>query len=70
MVLAKFNDVPENKPSVINKQNGGVHLPKFQLKSFDGNPRNWKPFIEAFEAAIHSKDNLSNVESSRISKVF
>ena len=32
--LAKYNDVPENKPSVINKQNGGVHLPKFQLKSF------------------------------------
>ena len=58
----KLNETMETKPIFMNNQNTGVQLPKFQLKSFDGNPRNWKPFIEAFEAAIHSKANLSNIE--------
>ena len=40
------------------------------LGHLHGNPRNWKPFIEAFEAAIHSKDNLSNVEKFTYLKGF
>ena len=68
--LRKLNETMETKPIVMNNQNSGVELPKFQLKSFDGNPRNSKPFIEAFEATIHSKANLSNVEKFTYLKGF
>ena len=40
----------------------GVKLPKLTIKSFNGDPVNWKNFIESFEAAVDSKDSLSNVE--------
>ena len=40
----------------------GVKLPTFNLKLFEGDPRNWKAFIEAFEASFDNKDDLSEVE--------
>ena len=39
-----------------------MKLPKFYLKCFEGNPMEWKPFIEAYEASIDNKEGLSNVE--------
>ena len=36
-------------------------LPKFEMKSFEGDPMRWKTFIETFEASINcSKDVNTN----------
>ena len=40
----------------------GVKLPKLTIKKFNGDPVNWKNFIQSFEAAVDSKESLSNVE--------
>ena len=40
----------------------GVKLPEIKIKSFDGDVINWNPFLEAFNATIDMRDDLSNVE--------
>ena len=40
----------------------GVRLPKFEIKMFDGDVSKWKSFADTFDAAIDSKDFLSDVE--------
>lgn len=65
--LMKINEssdlvLPPSINSNTRPVDNGVYLPKLHIKNFDGNPRKWKPFIESYEAAIHNKDNLSDVE--------
>ena len=47
--------------SSVNRATG-VKLPKLTLQSFDGDAINWKSFIESFDAAVDSKEHLSNIE--------
>ena len=47
--------------SSVNRATG-VKLPKLTLQSFDGDAINWKTFIESFDAAVDSKEHLSNIE--------
>ena len=39
-----------------------LRLPKFEIKKFNGDPTNWKSFIESFNAAIDLNNDLSNIE--------
>ena len=39
-----------------------MKLPKFELKKCNGDPANWRSFIESFEAAIDSNSQLSDIE--------
>ena len=48
----------------------GVKLPKLTLKSFDGDAINWKTFIESFDAAVDSKEHLSNIEKFKYLKGY
>ena len=57
--LSGFN---EDTSTTSSHKSKGVKLPKFYLKSFEGNPMEWKPFIEAYEASIDNKEELSSVE--------
>ena len=44
----------------------GVRLPKIVLKTFSGDPLEWKSFKETFEAAVDNNKNISNVEKLHI----
>ena len=39
-----------------------MKLPKITMKKFDGNITQWLPFWSHFEAAVHSNEDLSDVE--------
>ena len=39
-----------------------VKLPKIEIKCFSGNYTCWKSFKETFEATVHRRTNLTNVE--------
>ena len=42
--------------------NPNVLLPKMELKRFNGDPTNWREFIECFEATIDKNTQISNIE--------
>ena len=39
-----------------------IKLPKLKIKPFSGDPTEWTSFIDSFEAAVDSNDNLANIE--------
>ena len=39
-----------------------VKLPTLELKPFDGNIINWKPFWDQFDVSIHSNDSISKIQ--------
>ena len=63
MLLWKNKPAEENtfSHSKSNRETG-VKLPKLVIKVFNGDATEWKPFIDSFEAAVHTKENLSSVE--------
>ena len=44
------------------KRNGGVKLSKITLKTFSGDPLDWKSFKGTFEAAVHNNESITNIE--------
>ena len=40
----------------------GVRLPKISIPTFDGKTLSWKSFWEQFDATIHSKAGLNDIE--------
>ena len=47
-----------------------VKLPKLELKPFDGEIINWKPFWDQFNASIHSNNLNSKIEKFSYLKTF
>ena len=43
------------------KRNDGVKLLKITLKTFSGDPLDWKSFKETFDAAVHNKESITNI---------
>ena len=41
------------------KRNVTMKLPKLNLRRFNGDPRNWFPFWDSFERAIHKRKDLT-----------
>ncbi|KAK8773825.1 hypothetical protein V5799_011642 [Amblyomma americanum] len=39
-----------------------IKLPKLELTKFDGKRKNWQPFWEQFEVAVHKDTELSNID--------
>ena len=39
-----------------------VRLPKMKFKKFNGDPNNWREFVECFEATIAKNNQMSNIE--------
>ena len=52
-------DVRAPPPDVRSSR---VRLPKLQLRSFGGDLTKWTSFWESFESAVHSNDDLSDIE--------
>ena len=40
----------------------GEKLPKITLKSFSGEPFDWKSFKETLEAAVHDNESITSTE--------
>ena len=51
-------------------RNIGVQLPKIQIKTFNGEPTEWRTFIEAFDATVHVRMDISYVEKFTYLKGF
>ena len=47
-----------------------VILPKLELKPFDGDIINWKPFWDQFNASIHSNNIISKIGKFSYLKTF
>lgn len=39
-----------------------IKLPKLELKKFNGDPLQWKSFVDSFDCAIQNNESLSSVE--------
>ena len=50
-----------NGSNFVNSQ-VKVKLPKLELKTFDGDIINWKPFWDQFDVSIHSNSLISKIE--------
>ena len=46
----------------VSSNNGNTKLPKLQLKRFSGDMREWLPFWEQFDVAVHQNLQLSEAE--------
>ena len=61
---------PTDIPSLETDRDGAssrspgpkVKLPKIELKKFNGDVTNWITFWDSFDSAIHSNNELSNVD--------
>ena len=51
--------VHKDKPHELGAD---IKLPKMTIKKYNGDPLNWKQFIDSFTCAVDKKENLSNVE--------
>ncbi|XP_055911309.1 uncharacterized protein LOC129945530 [Eupeodes corollae] len=49
-------------PLVAPSHKSNIRLPKLQLKKFDGNMRDWMPFWDQFNSAVHQNNQLSAAE--------
>ena len=61
----KFQETEEARSRSVADfamKNPGMKLPKFNLKSFEGDPLKWRSFIETFHAAVDSQDNITDIE--------
>ena len=50
-----------NRPDQASRKIG-VKLPKYKMKTFDGEFSEWSTFIENFEAAVDAKEDLTAIE--------
>ena len=41
---------------------GGVNFPQIEIHTFDGTILNWQPFQGHFQAAVHNKLHLGDVD--------
>ena len=58
-----------NGSNFVNSQ-VKVKPPKLELKPFDGDIINWKPFWDQFNASIHSNNLISKIEKLSYLKTF
>ena len=60
-----------NEMMKVNPFRGvGVKLPKIKIKQFSGDATEWKAFIEAFDATVHARTDISYIEKFTYLKGF
>ena len=47
---------------VQSDSQGRAKLPKIDIQKFNGNALNWRTFIESFDAMVHARSDISNIE--------
>lgn len=53
-IVGKLNDLKNG-----NSSKQSVQLPKIKLPEFDGEPRNWRAFVELFDKIVHNNPTIS-----------
>ena len=63
------NDIKEVENSTIDTTGStgssisyNVKLPRIEIRPFDGSPEKWQTFFEDFQCAIHTRNDISNVQ--------
>ena len=62
------NDIKEAANSTIDTTSStgsssyNVKLPRIEIRPFDGSPEKWQTFFEDFQCAIHTRNDISNVQ--------
>ena len=73
-VESELQDFVSNHKEDISKLNHfrgmGVKLPKIKIKTFNGDATEWRTFIEAFDATIHARIDITNIEKFTYLKGF
>ena len=52
------------------KRNDRVKLPNITLKTFSGDPLDWKLLKETFEAAVNNNESIANIEKFLYLKTY
>ena len=63
--LRGFVEKPERMASEMEIgtiRKTGVKLPKMTIKCFDGDVMQWKSFLDSYNAAVHDRDDITDVE--------
>ena len=61
--LPEGNHVLPSDSGATNSERGvAVHLPKLNIPTFGGDPLDWQPFWDSFEAAIHNNSQLNGAQ--------
>ena len=60
--LTHDGEKPEHRTSKEASASSGVQLPKISIPNFDGKVLSWKSFWKQFDATIHSKPGLNDIE--------
>ena len=50
------------QPTIVERKNDGVRLPKIEIPKFKGDPLEWNSFRDTFTATIHQNSKLSDIE--------
>ena len=70
-VKTEISKLDKPKPTVARdvvssssqkKRKADIRLPKLNLKPYDGDPLKWKTFYETFDCAVHTREDMTNVE--------
>ena len=73
-VESELQEYVSNHKEDISKLNHfrgmGVKLPKIKIKTFNGDATEWRTFIEAFDATIHARIDITNIEKFTYLKGF
>ena len=64
---AKLRNFVEKKEPDLDRvgpsqRNVGVKLPKIKIKIFDGEAMEWKSFLESFNATVHERTDIGDIE--------
>lgn len=62
MLASDASSQPESSPSTNTNRTAVRKLIKLDLKKFNGDFQNWRPWWEAFSTTIHNNDSLEDVE--------
>ena len=53
---------PESREAIRIPMVSGINLPRIDIPTFDGNILNWRLFWEQFQAAVHDKEHLGEID--------
>ena len=69
MTSDSFSETAENNSREVRPNTSAtvfVKLPTINIKSFDGEPKNWHIFIDSFERATDKNDTLSDIQKMNL----
>ena len=60
--LDKKTPIPTIASNPMSRQTQGVKLPKIEISKFGGDAIRWKSFIDIFDATVHARNDISDIQ--------